>query len=68
MVQATALLVAAFLTVTVSPALAVNCALVKRLAAKYSQYSESQLEQMARNYNLSEKEIAAARACLKDKK
>ena len=65
MVQATALLVAASLTVTVSPALAVNCALVKRLAAKYS---HSELEQMARNYNLSDKEIRAARACLKDKK
>lgn len=65
MVQAHALLVAAALTVTVSPAHAVSCALVKRLAA---QYTHSELEQMARNYNLSDKEIAAARACLKGKK
>ena len=65
MVQARALLVAIVLTVTVSPAFAVNCALVQRLAKKYS---HAELEQMAQSYGLSAKEIAAAKACLRRSK
>ena len=67
MVQASALLAAITLTVTV-PSYAVDVPTCAEVRAQAAAYSWAQIKAMAKRHKLSPQEWAALRECLKDKK
>ncbi len=68
MVQANALLVAAALTVTVSPSLAVPAPTCEEVRAVAKQYTRKQIADMAKRAKLTAEQWAELMACIGDKK